>query len=48
MNNCPNCGSSLNAGDAFCGICGAKIPLPQNNGYSNGMMQQLLLIFLKI
>lgn len=30
MNNCPNCGSKANQGDAFCKICGTKLPLPQN------------------
>ena len=31
MNYCPKCGSLLNQGEAFCKICGAEIPLPQNN-----------------
>lgn len=35
MNNCPNCGSSVNQGDAFCKVCGTKLPLPQNNISNN-------------
>ena len=51
MNNCPNCGSNVNSGEAFCRMCGTKMPVsqtnfsnntqqPQNNGYvNNGMLQ---------
>ena len=38
MNNCPNCGSNINQGEAFCRNCGTKMPIPQNNIMNN--MQQ--------
>lgn len=38
MNNCPNCGSNVNQGEAFCRVCGTKMPLPQNN-FSNSTQQ---------
>lgn len=53
MNNCPNCGSSVNQGDAFCKVCGTKLPLPQNNISNNtqqfqGVSNQQQSIILKI
>ena len=38
MNNCPNCGSNINQGEAFCRNCGTKMTIPQNNIMNN--MQQ--------
>ena len=35
MNNCPNCGSNTNPGDAFCNVCGTNLSLPQNNSLNN-------------
>ena len=35
MNNCPNCGSNVKQGEAFCRMCGTKIPVPQTNIYAN-------------
>ena len=39
MNNCPNCGSTVNQGEAFCRMCGTKLPLPQNNIFNNNTQQ---------
>lgn len=38
MNNCPNCGSQVNQGEAFCRVCGTKLPSPQN--IANNMQYQ--------
>lgn len=35
MNSCPNCGSNVNQGEAFCRVCGTKLILPQNNSVTN-------------
>ena len=35
MNNCPNCGSKVNQGEAFCRVCGTRVALPQNNIANN-------------
>ena len=35
MNNCPNCGSNTNPGEAFCRVCGTKLSLPENNLLNN-------------
>lgn len=40
MNNCPNCGSSLNQGEAFCRVCGTKLSSPQNNFSSSTQQVQ--------
>ena len=40
MNNCPNCGSKVNQGEAFCKVCGAKLPLPQNITNNTQQYQQ--------
>ena len=40
MNNCPNCGSNVNPGEAFCRMCGTKIPTPENNITNNTQQPQ--------
>lgn len=35
MNSCPNCGSNVNQGEAFCRVCGTRLILPQNNIANN-------------
>ena len=40
MNNCPNCGANINSGEAFCGVCGTKIAVPQNNFSNNTQSTQ--------
>lgn len=40
MNNCPNCGSNVNLGEAFCRVCGTKMPVPQNNLSNNTQQPQ--------
>jgi hypothetical protein len=38
MNNCPKCGSSVEQGEAFCRVCGTKLPVPETN-FSNDTQQ---------
>lgn len=40
MNNCPNCGSKVNQGEAFCRVCGTRVALPQNNIANNTQLAQ--------
>lgn len=40
MNNCPNCGSNVNPGEAFCRVCGTKIAVPQTNLFNNTQQPQ--------
>lgn len=40
MNNCPNCGSKVNQGEAFCKVCGTKLSSPQNITNNTQQYQQ--------
>lgn len=40
MSNCPNCGSKVNQGEAFCKVCGTKLSSPQNITNNTQQYQQ--------
>ncbi len=40
MNRCPKCGTNVKEGEAFCRMCGTKLPTPQESTLNNNQQMQ--------